>query len=99
MSLLRELESMGTWVCQCIFSWFLFRNLAQTIPVSILWMYNTDAAGIPFHPIPVIQTHHSLEPFTSNQYRQMAKGFLQTQATSLAEEFKTPNDGLAGLEG
>jgi hypothetical protein len=86
---------MGTWICQRIFSWFQFGFMAQTIPMSILWMYNTDAAGIPFHPIPIIQTHHSLEPFTSNQYRQMAEGFREIRTTSLAEEFKTPNDGLA----
>jgi hypothetical protein len=62
-------------------------------------MCNTDAAGISFLPIPIIQTYHSLEPFASNQYRQMVEGFLQTQATSLAKAFKTSNDGLAGLEG
>jgi len=29
----------------------------------------------------------------------MAEGFLQIQTTALAEEFKTPEDGLAALEG
>ncbi|OGR25883.1 MAG: hypothetical protein A2277_20925 [Desulfobacterales bacterium RIFOXYA12_FULL_46_15] len=62
-------------------------------------MCNTDAAGISFHSIPIIQTYHSLGSFISNQYRQMAEGFREIQTTSLAEEFKTPNDGLAGLEG
>jgi hypothetical protein len=99
MSSLRQLESMGTWVCQCVFSWFLFRDLAETISVSILWMCNTDEAGISFLPIPIIQTHHPFGSFMSNPYRQMAEGFLQIQATSLAEAFKTPSDSLAGMEG
>jgi len=46
----------------------------------------------------IIQTYHSINPFASNQCRQMAEGFLQIQTTALAEEFKTPEDGLAALE-
>jgi hypothetical protein len=98
MPLLRELESMGTWICQRLFSWFLLCSMAQALPLSGLWVCDKDAAGISFFSISIIQTYHSINPFASNQCRQMAEGFLQIQTTALAEEFKTPEDGLAALE-
>lgn len=48
MSLLWELEGLGTWICQRIFSWFRLCNMAQALPVPGLWVYHKTAADISF---------------------------------------------------